>query len=56
MRRTGSISWILPDYYVQVVMDYEIDNSERNRLKPKRVSHIIIEVQHSKTVTIDDLK
>jgi S-adenosylmethionine synthetase len=55
LRRSSIISWLLPDSYIQVVMEYEILKNEQNKLKPKRIAHIAIEVQHMLTVTIDDI-
>lgn len=44
MRRSGSISWLLPDCKSLVAIEYYTDKANNNKLIPIRVSHIIVEV------------
>ena len=51
LRRSGSLPWILPDCNVLLALEYTINKQQNNKLMPKRVSHIVIETQHTSTVT-----
>jgi S-adenosylmethionine synthetase len=52
-REDGRLSWLRPDTKSQVTMQYRNDNG---RLIPLRVHTIVLSVQHSPEITLEDVK
>lgn len=50
-RRNGEMGWLLPDSKTQVTVEYL---KEGNVLKPLRVHTVVISVQHSPDISLED--
>jgi len=53
LRRNGVLNWLRPDSKTQVTCEYRMENGA---CIPLRVHTIVISVQHSEDVTLDELK
>jgi S-adenosylmethionine synthetase len=50
-RRDGSLAWVRPDSKTQVTVEYKLANGA---CIPQRVHTIVISVQHSEDITLED--
>lgn len=56
MRKSGAMSWLLPDCSASVAVEYEVLEHENNKLKVNRITHVIVETQIAPTITEEDVK
>lgn len=47
---------MLADYSVSVIVNYEVEETDGNKIQPNSITHIIINAQHTKTATRKDMK
>ncbi|XP_063702816.1 S-adenosylmethionine synthase isoform X1 [Culicoides brevitarsis] len=53
LRRSGEFWWARPDSKTQVTAEYSLDNGA---CVPQRVHTVVVSVQHSEKITLDDLR
>lgn len=53
LRRNGGLAWARPDSKTQVTCEYKLENGA---CVPTRVHTIVISIQHSEDVTLDQLR
>lgn len=53
LRRSGEFWWARPDSKTQVTAEYCLDNGA---CVPQRVHTVVVSVQHSEKITLDDLR
>jgi len=53
LRRSGEFWWARPDSKTQVTAEYSVDNGA---CVPQRVHTVVVSIQHSEKITLDDLR